>query len=131
MSRIWDVPCTDLDTPGLLAEHRELHGVWVVITRGTRGYANHPETARWRGHLRALYSRHEEQVREMKRRGWRAGTVHATPLDPMLIPPEDGGDKPAMLLSLEEQRALLSEKFARRKQPSRARQSVGRARASR
>ena len=61
----------------LLGEHRELHGLWNVITLGKTGYREHPETKRWIGQLAALYSRHEALVAEMHRRGYR----HKTPLD--------------------------------------------------
>jgi putative hemolysin len=75
--RIWDVDVRRLCDQHLLGEHRELHAIWTVLTTGRRGYANHPETLRWRGRLAALYARHEEEVAEMARRGFR----HASPLD--------------------------------------------------
>ena len=61
----------------LLGEHRELHAIWMILTRGKRGYRNHPETQRWHGKLRALFNRHARLVREFERRGYR----HHTPLD--------------------------------------------------
>lgn len=64
----------------LLAEHRELHGLWNVLTQGKRGYRNHPETRRWEGKLAALHARHETLVAEMTRRGW----THSSPLDASL-----------------------------------------------
>jgi Pyrimidine dimer DNA glycosylase len=76
--RIWDVDVGLLCDRHLLGEHRELHAIWTVHTEGRRGYARHPETLRWRGRLAALYARHEAQVAEMHRRGFR----HASPLDP-------------------------------------------------
>ena len=78
--RIWDVDVALLCDRHLLAEHRELHAIWSVLTTGKRGYAHHPETLRWRRRLAALYARHEAQVAEMRRRGFR----HASPLDPAL-----------------------------------------------
>jgi hypothetical protein len=78
--RIWDLPTERLCRPHLLGEHRELHALWVILTAGKKGYAHHPETRRWRGKLQALYLRHQEQVREMERRGYR----HRSPLDPAL-----------------------------------------------
>ena len=59
-----------------MGEHRELHGLWVILTEGKKGYARHPETRRWQGKLKALYLRHERLVAEMVRRGYR----HRTPL---------------------------------------------------
>jgi hypothetical protein len=75
--RIWDVPVERLCRNHLLGEHRELHAVWNIITLGRSGYAAHPETKRWVGKLGALYVRHEQQVREIQRRGWK----HNSPLD--------------------------------------------------
>jgi hypothetical protein len=78
--RIWDLDPTLLCDRHLLGEHRELHAIWAILTTGKRGYAHHPETLRWRGRLAALYARHEAEVAEMRRRGFR----HASPLDPEL-----------------------------------------------
>ncbi len=78
--RIWDVEPAFLCDQHLLGEHRELHAVWTILTEGKRGYSNHPETVRWRGRLAALYTRHAEEVEEMRRRGFR----HMSPLDPEL-----------------------------------------------
>ncbi len=75
--RIWDVEPGELCRSHLLGEHRELHGLWNVLTRGLRGYSFHPETRRWQGKLAALYRRHEALVREIEKRGYR----HASPLD--------------------------------------------------
>jgi hypothetical protein len=74
--RIWDIPPERLCRQHLLGEHRELHALWVILTQGKQGFARHPETARWRGKLKALYQRHQALVTEMGRRGYR----HATPL---------------------------------------------------
>lgn len=76
--RIWDVDPSRLCRSHLLGEHRELHGLWNILTRDMRGYRSHPETRRWEGKLAALYRRHEALVVEMTRRGYR----HASPLDP-------------------------------------------------
>ena len=78
--RIWDLPPKILCRNHLLGEHRELHAVWAILTKGKKGYANHPETLRWKGKLKALYHRHEAQVKEMTRRGYR----HQSPLDAAL-----------------------------------------------
>ena len=75
--RIWDVEPRQLCDRHLLGEHRELHAIWSVLTNGRRGYANHPETNRWRGRLAALYARHEAEVEEMHRRGF----AHHSPLE--------------------------------------------------
>ncbi|MFA5051831.1 MAG: pyrimidine dimer DNA glycosylase/endonuclease V [Patescibacteria group bacterium] len=78
--RIWDVDPKILCQKHLVAEHRELHAVWIVITKNRNGYSRHPETLRWHGKLAALYYRHERLVREFTRRGYR----HYTPLNKKL-----------------------------------------------
>ena len=75
--RIWDLPPSCLCRSHLLAEHRELHAIWNIITMEKKGYANHPEVNRWRGKLKALYRRHGAVVRELLARAYR----HHTPLD--------------------------------------------------
>lgn len=72
--RIWDIPPSELCRAHLLGEHRELHGLWNILTRGLVGYSRHPETRRWEGRLRALYLRHEALAREMVSRGYRHGS---------------------------------------------------------
>jgi hypothetical protein len=78
--RIWDVPACDLCNKHLLGEHAELHAIWNILTQDKKGYSNHPETVRWRGRLKALYLRHDEEVSEMVKRGFR----HHSDLDPSL-----------------------------------------------
>jgi hypothetical protein len=74
--RVWDIHPEKLCRQHLLGEHRELHGIWSILTRGKKGYANHPETLRWKGRLKALYKRHDGLVREMTSRGYK----HHSPL---------------------------------------------------
>jgi hypothetical protein len=78
--RIWDIPPVSLCRNHLLGEHRELHAIWSILTKGKKGYAFHPETLRWKGRLKALYLRHQDLVREMKQRGYK----HQSPLDKRL-----------------------------------------------
>jgi hypothetical protein len=75
--RIWDLPPRILCRAHLLGEHRELHAIWIVLTKNKKGYSRHPETIRWRGRLKALFIRHESLIEEMGRRGYR----HASPLN--------------------------------------------------
>src|SRR2546423_14944890 len=101
--RIWDLAGMDLRDRHLLGEHRELHAVWSILTTGKRGYAHHPETLRWRGRLAALYARHDEQVQEMRRRGFR----HKSPLEAALA---RGEPRPRELLgSIDAQRERLAQ----------------------
>lgn len=74
--RIWDVPPEKLCRNHLLGEHAELHAVWSILTQGKSGYANHPETLRWKGKLKALYTRHERLAADMANRGY----MHKSPL---------------------------------------------------
>ena len=102
--RVWDVPPSILCRRHLLGEHRELHGLWNVITLGKTGYREHRETKRRIGRLAALYNRHEAQAAEMLRRGNR----HNTPLDESLA---DGlAEQDLLIYSLDEQVCMLTEK---------------------
>lgn len=76
--RVWDLSPGRLCRPHLLGEHREIHALWSVLTKGKKGYSHHPETVRWRKALKALFNRHERIASEMSRRGYR----HRSPLDP-------------------------------------------------
>jgi len=57
----------------LLAEHRELHGLWNILTKhdAKGGYSHYPETLRWVGKQKALYLRHEALVKEFTRREYK------------------------------------------------------------
>jgi len=70
--RVWDIHPKHLCRKHLLAEHRELHGLWNILTihKGKGGYSHHPETLRWVGKRKALYERHEKLVKEFFRRGY-------------------------------------------------------------
>lgn len=80
MVRIWRLPITILDRRHLLGEHVELHILASVILKKRNkikgGYQNHPETIRYMNDIGKLVSRHNEQVNEMKRRGYK----HNSPL---------------------------------------------------
>jgi Pyrimidine dimer DNA glycosylase len=101
--RIWDLDVAVLCDRHLLGEHRELHALWTILTSGRRrGYARHPETLRWRGRLADLYVRHEAEVAEMRRRGFR----HASPLDARLA--TGAGEQIELVDSLDAQRDRLA-----------------------
>ncbi len=78
--RIWDISSSKLCRNHLLGEHRELHAIWSILTNNKYGYSKHPETLRWKGKLKALYIRHNELVKEMKKRDYN----HQSPLDARL-----------------------------------------------
>ncbi|MCF8054606.1 MAG: pyrimidine dimer DNA glycosylase/endonuclease V [Deltaproteobacteria bacterium] len=104
--RIWDIDPQHLCRQHLLGEHRELHGLWNILTihHGEKGYSRHPETLRWRGKLRALYLRHQELVREMQKRGYQ----HLSDLDACLA---QGSDKQDIFIDLPaKQKEILQNK---------------------
>ena len=102
--RIWDIAPDELCRAHLLGEHRELHGLWNILTQGKRGYSMHPETRRWEGKLAALYRRHEALVVEMGTRGY----DHRSPLDPALATGSAVQD--VFVDDVKAQRRLLKEK---------------------
>jgi len=75
--RIWDIPTEKLCAQHLLGEHRELHAIWSILIKNKKGYSKHPETLRWKGKLKALYLRHQQQIKEMEKRGF----MHNSPLE--------------------------------------------------
>jgi hypothetical protein len=75
--RIWDIPPERLCRNHLLGEHRELHAVWSILVNKKKGYANHPETLRWEGKLKALFFKHNIISKEMIKRGYQ----HKSPLN--------------------------------------------------
>jgi len=102
--RIWDIHPKRLCRQHLLGEHRELHAIWVILTQKRRGYANHPETIRWRGKLKALYLRHQALVKEMNKRGY----AHRSPLPKQLA--IGCGRQTSAVNSYEEQVSILKDK---------------------
>jgi hypothetical protein len=104
--RIWDIHPKYLCRKHLLAEHRELHGLWNILTKhgGKGGYSRHPETLRWVGKLKALYNRHELLVEEFKKRGYK----HHTPLDRRLAQGKKKQD--FFINTIKEQKEILKRK---------------------
>ncbi|MBP8591239.1 pyrimidine dimer DNA glycosylase [Candidatus Shapirobacteria bacterium] len=90
----------------MLAEHRELHAIWNILTKhkGKGGYSHHPETLRWKGKLRALYKRHQNLVAEFKKRDYH----HQSPLEKKLA--KGKGKQDVFLNTLEEQKEILKNK---------------------
>lgn len=104
--RIWDIHPKHLCRKHLLAEHRELHGLWNILTihKGEGGYSRHPETLRWVHKTLALYNRHELLVQEFKRRGYN----HKSPLDKKFARGE--GSNRVFINTLKEQKKILHDK---------------------
>src|SRR5512138_2631792 len=76
MVRIWCVPVSELDRQHLLGEHAELHCIVGALQGKYQAYRNHPETLRFKNRIEELYFRHNEQVVEMAKRGYK----HNSPL---------------------------------------------------
>ena len=114
--RVWDIHPKHLCRKHLLAEHRELHGLWNILTKhkgkgpsfaeATKGvgYSKHPETLRWVGKEKALYERHEALVAEFARRGY----SHHTPLEARLA--KGAATQKDFINTIREQRAILKAK---------------------
>jgi hypothetical protein len=104
--RIWDVEPALLCQKHLVAEHRELHGLWNILTKhkGKGGYSRHPETLRWVGKTKALFNRHEALIFEFQKRGYN----HYTPLDRKNAKGEDLQDE--FINTIAEQKELLRSK---------------------
>jgi hypothetical protein len=104
--RIWDINPKYLCRVHLLAEHRELHGLWNILTKheGKGGYSRHPETLRWVGKQKALYLRHEILVEEFKRRRY----SHLSPLEKKFA--IGSGSQDIFINTIEEQKIILKEK---------------------
>lgn len=104
--RVWDIDPKYLCRKHLLGEHRELHGLWNILTKhgGTGGYSQHPETKRWIGKELALYKRHKLLVDEMINRGY----SHNSPLDKNLA--KGSSDQDSFINTIEEQNEILQNK---------------------
>jgi len=74
--RVWDLSAGYLNRQSLLGEHRELHGIYSILTQNKTGYASHPETVRWVRTLSGLAMRHRQLAVEMSLRGY----VDRTPI---------------------------------------------------
>lgn len=103
--RVWDIHPGYLSRQRLLGHHAEIHGVYSVITEQKAGYANHPETRRWKGHIPGLCVIHNLAVSEMKLRGFR----HHSPL----ITPRESVSFPAFVDAPEQQFLRLEAKYLR------------------
>lgn len=109
--RIWDISPRKLCTQHLVGEHRELHAVWSILTAaepGEKGYYHHPETQRWVGYLPALKIRHDELVKEARRRELPMGLNHQSPLP--FPPPEGRSEQDQLIDRPDQQLKMLAQK---------------------
>lgn len=104
--RIWDIDPSYLCRKHLLAEHRELHGLWNILTKhkGKGGYSKHPETLRWIGKTKALFLRHELLVKEIISRGYH----HHSPLNKKLA--RGSESQRVFINTIKEQKNILKNK---------------------
>ncbi len=104
--RVWDIHPKHLCRKHLLGEHRELHGLWNILTKhkARGGYSRHPETLRWVGKQKALYLRHEALVKEFTNRGY----AHHSPLDKKFA--VGSADQKIFIDTIPKQRILLRAK---------------------
>lgn len=104
--RVWDIHVKHLCRKHLLGEHRELHGLWNILTKhgGKGGYSHHPETKRWIGKLTALYNRHELLVAEMTKRGFK----HNSDLNKKFA--KGDGSQTTFVNTVSEQKKILANK---------------------
>jgi len=102
--RVWDLDAGYLSRQRLLGEHREIHGMYVVLSEDRKGYRQHPETVRWEKTLPAVALRHAQLAAEMAVRGYN----HRSPIvldDYAPVWPDTFIDTPAA------QAALLAQKY--------------------
>lgn len=104
--RVWDIHPKHLCRKHLLGEHRELHGLWNILTKhkAKGGYSKHPETLRWVGKQKALYNRHEALIKEFSKRGYK----HHSPLDKKLA--VGSGSQKIFIDLIKNQRNILKQK---------------------
>lgn len=104
--RIWDIDPKYLCRNHLLAEHRELHGIWNILVKYKCkcGYSRHPETLRWVGKQKALFKRHEKLMQEFKRRGYN----HFSNLNKRFA--VGSGEQKVLLNKKSEQKIILTKK---------------------
>jgi hypothetical protein len=106
--RVWDIHPKYLCRKHLLAEHRELHGLWNILTkhrkRGMVGYSRHPETLRWVGKRKALFYRHEQLIKEFSRRKY----SHYSKLNKKYA--TGSGVQDVFLNTIKEQKKILKQK---------------------
>jgi hypothetical protein len=105
--RVWDIHPKHLCRKHLLAEHRELHGLWnILIKHGCKGgYSRHPETLRWVEKTKALYERHGALIAEFIQRGYK----HHSPLNKKLA--KGSSDQRVFINTVKEQKEILKKKL--------------------
>jgi len=82
MVKIWCLPLNLLDDKRLLGEHHELHVIFNVLTNNLKGFSHHPQTLRFKHNLGMLLYRHNQQIKELKNRGFN----HYSPLKTKIKP---------------------------------------------
>lgn len=101
--RVWDVPPEILCNTHLNGEHHEIHCIYSIVSRGTKGYSYHSETKRWVGKLDALKIRHDKVAKEMVDS---RNMNHKTPLEFV----GDSKVQDVLINTIEEQMELITNK---------------------
>ncbi|MCW4004737.1 MAG: pyrimidine dimer DNA glycosylase/endonuclease V [Candidatus Bathyarchaeota archaeon] len=89
MVRIWCVPVSELDRQHLLGEHAELHCIVGALQGKYKAYQNHPQTLRFKDRIEQLYTRHEQQVQEMQKRGYKHNSLLPASNQPYICTKEE------------------------------------------
>ncbi len=89
MVRIWCVPVSELDRQHLLGEHAELHCIVGALQGKYNAYRNHSQTLRFQNRIEQLYSRHQDQVLEMTKRGYKHNSPLPTSNQPYICTKEE------------------------------------------
>ncbi|MGE5555117.1 MAG: pyrimidine dimer DNA glycosylase/endonuclease V [Methanocella sp.] len=98
MVRIWAVPVGELDRQHLLGEHAELHCIVGALQGKYKAYRRHPETLRFENRIEQLYDRHNHQVQEMTRRGYKHNSpINGAPQPYIYLPEEYWRDHQELL----------------------------------
>ena len=71
--------CKDLSDLWLLDEHRSVHAYFGAMIKDMEKWINHPLYMSYSPVV--IFERHEEEVAEMKNRGWN----HKTPIDSTVV----------------------------------------------
>ena len=109
--RSWyPIAVSELDDTGLRGEHTELLILARTIAGIKQGWANHPETNRWRGHSVIMKARHEAIAAEMIRRGMN----HKSPWPDEFVRIEEQSP-PELIEPLESMWGKLRDKIHQRK----------------
>lgn len=111
--RVWDIHPGYLSRQSLLGQHAEIHALLSIIEGDKKGYAQHPETLRWKNQLNCLKYKHDLSVLEMKLRNFNHSSPCAACSDHDVDRTMDYVDTPV------DQINILRQKYRNKKQAGR------------